>query len=457
MLAVPMRGPRVPRRPEVFAKLVKTGLWSALFLSPALPARAQAATGADSGDTAWIITATALVLFMTLPGLSLFYAGLVRARNALSVLMQCFSVACLCSLLWILIGYSLAFDGGGALLGGLGKIFLSGVGTDSLSGTLPEVVFAMFQLTFAVITPALIVGAFVERIRFSTLLGFSGAWMIVVYAPVVHWIWGGGMLSDGGWLGGALGVGVKDFAGGLVVHATAGVSALVGALVIGARQIFPAGMAPPHNPGMAMAGAAMLWVGWYGFNGGSALASDGAAGMAIAATHVSAAAASLTWMGIEWAKFGKPTLVGIITGMVAGLATVTPASGFIGPFGGLVCGIAGGAACYYAVGLIKQRYKVDDTLDVCAVHGVGGVLGSLLVSVLAVTALGGGGLGEGIGVIQQLGAQIVGTVLVIAWSAVASYVLMRLFGALFGLRVEANDEIEGLDVTTHGERAYDLD
>jgi Amt family ammonium transporter len=227
--------------------------------------------------------------------------------------------------------------------------------------------------------------------------------------------------------------------------------------VIGSRQIFPASMAPPHNPGMAMAGAAMLWVGWYGFNGGSALASDGAAGMAIAATHVSAAAASLTWMGIEWAKFGKPTLVGIITGMVAGLATVTPASGFIGPFGGLVCGIAGGAACYYAVGLIKQRYKVDDTLDVCAVHGVGGVLGTLLVSVLAVTALGGGGLGAGVGVLQQLGAQIVGTVLVIAWSGVASYVLMRLFGALFGLRVDANDEIEGLDVTTHGERAYDLD
>ncbi|MGH6948121.1 MAG: ammonium transporter [Kiloniellales bacterium] len=430
---------------------------SALVAFVLLPFPALAQEGLDSGDTAWVIAATALVLFMTLPGLALFYGGLVRGRNVLSVLMQCFSVACLCSLLWIVVGYSLAFDGATALVGGLSKFFLAGLGTETLAGTLPEVVFAMFQLTFAVITPALIVGAFVERIRFSSLLFYCGAWMLVVYAPAVHWIWGGGLLAEGGWLGSIVGVGVKDFAGGLVVHATAGAGALVGAVLLGGRRGFPSQVLPPHHPGMTMMGAAMLWVGWFGFNGGSALAANGAAGMAIAVTHLSAAAASLTWMTIEWVRFGRPTLIGIATGMVAGLATVTPASGFVGPFGGLVCGIAGGGVCFYAVGLVKHRLQIDDALDVFAVHGVGGTLGALLVSILALEGFGGLGLGVGVSVGQQLAAQLIGAVVTLGWSALATWILFKLAGALFGLRVGPNEELEGLDITSHGERAYDLD
>ncbi len=431
---------------------------AALGTGLAMPTLARAAEGIDSGDTAWIITATALVLFMTLPGLALFYAGLVRARNTLSVLMHCFTVACVASVLWIAAGYSLAFgEVGGGLVGGLDKLFLAGIGTDATSGTLPEIVFVIFQMTFAIITPALIVGAYVERIRFATMIGFSALWLLLVYAPAVHWIWGGGLMSDGGLFGEVFGVGVKDFAGGIVVHATAGVAALVAALVIGPRNGFPSTLNPPHSPVLTMAGAAMLWVGWFGFNGGSALASDGAAGMAIAVTHLSAAAASLTWMAFEWAEHRRPTLVGMVTGMVAGLATVTPASGFVGPLGGLVCGLAGGALCYKAVTTIKLKWKIDDSLDVFAVHGVGGVLGSLLVAVFALPELGGLGLGDGVTVTDQLTAQAAGIAIAVVWSGLASYIILKLLAPLGGLRVDPSEELEGLDVVEYGERAYDFD
>ncbi len=431
---------------------------AALAAGLAAPTLARAADGIDSGHTAWIITATALVLFMTLPGLALFYAGLVRARNTLSVLMHCFTVACVSSVLWIVAGYSLAFgEVGGGIVGDLDKLFLAGIDVDTASGPLPEIVFVIFQMTFAIITPALILGAFVERIKFSTMIAFSGLWMLIVYAPAVHWIWGGGMMSDDGLFGQMFGVGVKDFAGGIVVHATAGVAALVAALVIGPRNGFPSTLNPPHSPVLTMAGAAMLWVGWFGFNGGSALASDGAAGMAIAVTHLSAAAASLTWMGLEWAQHKRPTLVGMVTGMVAGLATVTPASGFVGPLGGLVCGIAGGAICYKAVTTIKFTWRIDDSLDVFAVHGVGGILGSLLVAVFALPSLGGLGLGDGVGVADQLTAQASGIAIAVVWSAIASYLILKLLALLLGLRVDPAEEVEGLDVVEYGERAYDFD
>ncbi len=328
----------------------------------------------SDGNTAWILTATALVLFMTLPGLALFYGGLVHSRNLLSVLMHCFTICCLASVLWLIGVYSLAFGDGGSVnawIGGLGKSFLAGVGTDTLFGDIPETVFFMFQMTFAIITPALIVGAYPERMKFAAVLLFSGLWLILVYAPVAHWVWGGGWLAD---------MGVMDFAGGLVVHVTAGASALVIAIVLGSRRGFPREITPPHSPGMVMMGAAMLWVGWYGFNAGSALAANGSAGMAMTVTHLSAASASLTWMTIEWVKHGKPSLVGLVTGTIAGLATITPASGFVGPVGGLVYGIAAGAVCYWAVNLIKQKFEIDDSLDVFAVHGVGGALGTLLAA-----------------------------------------------------------------------------
>ena len=403
----------------------------------------------DTGNTAWILTATALVLFMTMPGLALFYGGLVHARSVVSVLMHCFAICCLASVLWLVVAYSLAFgDGGGAnaVIGGLGKMFLAGVGTDSMSGDIPETVFFMFQMTFAIITPALIVGAYVERIKFSAVVLFSGLWLLLVYAPVAHWVWGGG------WLGA---MGVQDFAGGLVVHATCGTAALVVAWVLGNRTGFPGDVRPPHSTVLVMVGAAMLWVGWYGFNAGSALAASGDAGMAMTVTHISAATGALVWMFIEWSKHGKPTLVGIATGTIAGLATITPASGFVGPVGGLCIGAIAGVICYYGVGLVKSRLKVDDSLDVLAVHGFGGVTGTLLAAVFGSTALGGLGHSE-MTMGGQLGVQIVGAVATVVWTAVVSFILIKVTAALVGLRVETQDEIEGLDIGTHGERGYDL-
>jgi Amt family ammonium transporter len=407
----------------------------------------ESAPQLSDGDTAWIITATALVLFMTLPGLSLFYGGLVRARNLLSVLMHCFSICCVVSVLWLAIAYSLAFAEGTAVIGGLGKMFLAGVGTESLAGSIPEVVFFMFQMTFAIITPALIVGAYAERITFAAVLLFSGIWLLLVYAPVAHWIWGGGWLAA---------LGVMDFAGGLVVHLTAGASALVLALVVGRRRGFPHEAITPHSPGLTMAGAAMLWVGWFGFNGGSALAANGNAGMAIAVTHVAAAVGALTWAAVEWIKYGKPSLVGAVTGMVAGLASITPASGFVGPIGALIIGLVGGYVCQLVTAYLKQVRHIDDSLDVFAVHGVGGVLGTLLTAFLALETLGGLGIAVASGAFAQFGVQLLGVVAVGAWSAVLTYGIIKLVGGLVPLRVSEVVELEGLDVNIHGERAYDL-
>ena len=401
----------------------------------------------DGANTAWILTSTALVLFMTLPGLALFYGGLVRSSNVLSVLMHCFAIACLASIIWLAVGYSIAFAEGTPWVGGLQKAFLMGVGKESLSGDLPETVFFMFQMTFAIITPALMVGAYPERIKFGAVLLFSGLWIIVVYAPVTHWIWGGGWLGE---------MGVLDFAGGLVVHLTAGVSALVLAMVLGSRRGFPKELRPPHNPGMTMIGASMLWVGWFGFNAGSALAANGDAGMAMLATHLSAAMGSLVWLTIEWVKFGKPSLVGIVTGMVAGLATITPASGFVGPIGALIIGLVGGIVCYYMVGLIKHRLKIDDSLDVFAVHGVGGVLGTLMVAVLVDKSFGGAGLEKGMTIASQFGVQLTGFAAVLVWAVLASYVLVKIVQSTVGLRVSDDEELEGLDVTSHGETGYNL-
>ena len=401
--------------------------------------------GLDSGDTAWILTATALVLFMTLPGLALFYAGLVQPKNIVSVLMHHFAIACLMSVLWVVAGYSLAFSGDGAYIGDLGNLFMSAITIDSLSGTIPESLFGAFQMTFAVITPALVICAYVERIRFSAVLIFSGLWLLVVYAPVTHWVWGGGFMAA---------MGVMDFAGGIVVHATAGTAALVAAVVIGRRRNFPSAIQPPHSPVLTMIGACMLWVGWFGFNGGSALAAGGGAGMALLVTHISAAVASLVWMVIEWKKFGRPSLVGIATGMVAGLATVTPASGFIGVPGGIILGLVGGYFCYVAVDVIRNRLKIDDSLDVFAVHGVGGILGSLLVAVLATDTFSGLGLADGVSFASQFSIQAICVAITVIWTAVASYAILKIAGVFGGLRVTEDDEIEGLDIAQHGERGY---
>ena len=402
-----------------------------------------------AGDTAWIIVATALVLFMTLPGLALFYAGLVRSRSALSVMMQCVSITALASVLWLVLGYTLSFgDSQGGIIGGLGKVFFAGV-QGAQSGTIPEIVFAIFQMTFAIITPALIVGAYVERIKFSSVLVFSGAWLLFVYSPICHWVWGGGWLGE---------LGIMDFAGGLVVHASAGSAALVVAAVLGSRRGFPDKIKPPHNPGMTAAGAAMLWVGWFGFNGGSQLAADGGAGMAIAATHFAAVGAAITWSVVEWKKVGKPSLVGMVTGVIAGLATVTPASGFIGPVGGLLLGAVAGVVCYLAVDLVKEKWNIDDSLDVFAVHGVGGVLGTLLVALLALGSLGGGGLSVSSGGFgAQLGVQALGVLATLVWSGGITFIIVKVTAALTGgLRVGAEDEMAGLDQALHGEEAYDL-
>ena len=397
----------------------------------------------DSGNTAWILTSTALVLFMTLPGLALFYGGLVRSKNVLSVLMQCISIACLASLLWLAIGYSLAFGDGNAWIGDTSRLFLLGVERDTLSGDIPETVFFAFQMTFAVITPALIVGAYVERMKFGAVLLFSALWLLVVYAPVTHWIW-----SGNGWLFQA---GLLDFAGGLVVHLTAGSSALVLAAILGPRSNFPHQVDPPHNPSMVMIGASMLWVGWFGFNAGSALAADGNAGMAMVVTHISAATASLVWMLIDWARFGKPTLIGLVTGTIAGLASITPASGSVGPIGALIIGASAGSLCYLFVNIVKNNLKIDDSLDVFAVHGIGGALGIILVSFLVDSNIGGAGYADGMNAASQLSVQIQGLLAVLALSVVGTAVIAFVVKALIGLRVESSVEVEGLDISTHGE------
>jgi Amt family ammonium transporter len=422
-----------------------------------LPSEALATEKLDSGNTAWMITATALVLFMTMPGLALFYGGLVRSKNVLSVLMQCFSICCLASIVWLVVGYSIAFGGGNAWWGGLSKAFLAGVTTETLSGNIPEDVFFMFQMTFAIITPALIVGAYVERIKFGAVVLFSALWLIFVYAPSTHWVWGGGLLADLGWASESLkGYATMDFAGGLVVHANAAVAALIIAKVLGPRTGFPNDLRPPHNPGMVMIGAAMLWVGWYGFNAGSALAADGNAGMAMTVTHISAATACLTWILIEYIKFGKPSLVGIATGAIAGLATITPASGFVGPVGALVYGLASGVICFYMINVIKSKWNIDDSLDVFAVHGIGGILGILLTAFFADTSLGGNGLPEGVSMGTAFLGQLIAVIVTVVWAGVASYILLKITQAIVGLRVSAEEEIEGLDITSHGERSYDL-
>ena len=396
----------------------------------------------DTGDTSWILTSTALVLFMTLPGLALFYGGLVSSKNVISVLMHCIVIACLASILWLVIAYSLAFSSGNPLIGGLGNIFLSDVSKDTLSGTIPETLFFMFQMTFAVITPALIVGAYVERIKFSAVLIFSALWIIIIYAPVTHWIWGGGWLAE---------LNVMDFAGGLVVHLTAGASALVLAVILGRRKNFPNKISAPHNPSMVMIGACMLWVGWFGFNAGSALAADVNAGMAMLVTHISAATASLVWMTIDWIKTGKPTMIGLVTGTIAGLASITPASGFVGPMGALIIGICAGSLCYLIVNVVKNKFNIDDSLDVFAVHGVGGVIGTILVAFLAHDSLGGAGYASGMDAISQLVAQLTGVVSVLVWSVVGTIVIALIIKQTIGLRVDSKEEDQGLDMSAHGE------
>ncbi|BBU56831.1 ammonium transporter [Mameliella alba] len=388
----------------------------------------------NGADTAWIIVATALVLFMTLPGLALFYGGLVRARNVLSVFMHCYAIACLMSVLWFAIGYSIAFGEGNALWGGLDKVFLNGIDADTLAGTLPEVLFFAFQMTFAIITPALIVGAYVERVGFGFVLIFSGLWMLLCYAPVVHWVWGGGLLAGDAPL---FGEAVKDFAGGIVVHETAGLAALIIAVFLGPRRTQTH---PPHNPGYVMIGAAMLWVGWFGFNGGSQLAADGGAAMALTVTHLSAAAASLTWALWEKVKFGKASMVGMVTGTIAGLASITPASGFVGPVQALIIGAVAGILCQEAVNLIRNKLRIDDTLDVFAVHGVGGIFGTVMIAVF--------GLGS-------WAAQLGSLVVVGVFTTVVTVVLIYLVKAVVPLRVDEESEVNGLDISVHGERAYD--
>ena len=425
-------------------------LLAVLLMLPSL----ALADGLDTGDTAWILTATALVLFMTIPGLSLFYGGLVRSKNVLSVLMQCFAITCAVSLVWLICGYSLAFSDGGSMnawIGGLDHAFFAGSGKDTLEGTLPKSLHGLFQMTFAIITPALIVGAFAERMRFGPMLAFSVLWLLGVYVPVCHWVWGGGWLAD---------LGLYDFAGGTVVHITAGVAALVAALVLGGRKGFPGQGMLPHNMTMTVTGAGMLWVGWFGFNGGSALAAGGDAAMAMLVTHISAAAGSLAWITMEWKKFGKPSALGIATGMVAGLGTITPASGFVGPAAALVIGLSAGVICFYAVIFIKHKLKIDDSLDVFPVHGVGGILGTLFAGIFASTEL---GLFSGYGfakpeftMLDQFGVQALGVVATFVYTAVVTWVLLKLVGLFAELRVESDEETQGLDIALHEERGYDL-
>ena len=406
----------------------------------------------DSANTSWILTSTALVLLMTLPGLALFYGGLVRSKNALSILIQCFSIAGIASILWFCVGYSLAFTEGNAFIGDLSKAFMANIGKDTPSGNIPEPLFVMFQMTFAVITPALIIGGFAERMKFSSMLIFSAFWLLAVYVPVTHWVWGGGWLSQ---------MGLYDFAGGTVVHITAGVAALVAAIVVGPRRGFGQAALTPHNLTMTVSGAGMLWVGWFGFNGGSALASNGDAAMAMLVTHLSASAGALTWMFIEWIRYGKPSALGIVTGMVAGLGTITPASGFVGPAGALVIGILAGSICFVATNTLKHKLKIDDSLDVFPVHGIGGILGTLLAGVFSSSGLGifsGYGFADGIESMSgQFQVQLIGVLATFLYTAVVSWILLKMAGAMTGgLRVSQEEEQRGLDIVLHEERGYDL-
>ena len=405
----------------------------------------------NGADTAWVLTCTALVLLMTLPGLALFYGGLVRTKNVLSILIQCFTICCAASIAWFVVGYSIAFSGDAPFIGNLDKMFLSGVGIDSLIGTIPETSFALFQMTFAIITPALIIGGFAERVRFSAMLIFSVLWLLVVYAPITHWVWGGGWLQTKG---------LYDFAGGTVVHITAGVAALTTVLVIGPRKGFGKTPMPPHNMTMTVTGACLLWVGWFGFNGGSALAANGNAAMAMLVTHLSASAGALTWIACEWVKYGKPSALGAVTGMVAGLGTITPASGFVGPGGALIIGLLAGFICFNATNFIKQKLQLDDSLDVFPVHGVGGILGTLLAGVFASEALGvfsGYGFAENItSMAGQLEVQLYGVLSTIVYTAVVTWLCLKVVDIMVGLRVSEDQEYEGLDLTMHEEKGYDI-
>ncbi|MCH7767577.1 MAG: ammonium transporter [Nitrospinae bacterium] len=429
--------------------LVSALVTYAIVALPAL-ALADEAAKLDSGDTAWMLTSTALVLFMTIPGLSLFYAGMVRSKNVLSVLMQCFTITALMTVLWTVYGYSLAFTDGGALnafIGGLSKLFLIGVTVDALSGTIPESVFMIFQMTFAIITPALIVGAFAERMKFTAMMLFMAAWVTIVYAPVCHWAWGGG------WMGS---IGVLDFAGGTVVHINAGVAGLVAAILLGKRKGFPATPMPPHSLPLTVIGAGMLWVGWFGFNAGSQLAADGTAGMAMVVTQVATATAALAWMFMEWCRHGKPTALGIVTGAVGGLVAITPASGFVGPIGALVIGAASGVLCFLASTTLKSKMGYDDSLDVFGVHGIGGIVGALLTGVFVSSSFGGAGLSEGMTMVGQVGIQVLGVTGTIVYCGIASYAILKVVDAVVGLRVDEEEETLGLDLSLHDERGYNL-
>ncbi|MDC0223291.1 ammonium transporter [Gammaproteobacteria bacterium] len=418
-----------------------------IFLSP----KNALANELNSGDTAWILTSTALVLFMTLPGLALFYGGLVRVKNILSVLIQCFVIACIVSVIWVIYGYSLAFKGSGLYIGDFSSVFLNGISRNSLSGSIPETLFVMFQMTFAIITPALVIGAFVERIKFSAVCLFTVFWVTLVYLPACHMVWGGGYLGS---------IGVIDFAGGLVVHVTCGVAALVSAVMIGPRKGFPHTPLPPHNRTMVVIGAAMLWVGWFGFNAGSAVAANGDAAMAMLVTHISAAVAALVWMSVEWIKQGKPTVVGIATGMVAGLATITPAAGTVGPEGALLIGLLAGIVCFYATQLIKSVLKIDDSLDVFPVHGVGGMLGIIMLSIVGnpdgFLGSGASGISES-GALNQLMIQLLGIALIFVWTAVLTWIILKIISHITGLRVDDETESQGLDLMSHGERGYNME
>ena len=419
----------------------------ALLLAHAPIAFAAEPPKLDPANTAWMLTAAVLVLFMTLPGLALFYAGLVRTKNVLSVLMQCFSITCIVTLAWVVVGYSLAFGEGNAWYGGFGKAFLAGIDVKTVKGSIPETVFAMYQLTFAIITPALVIGAYAERVRFAGMLAFSLLWLLLVYCPIAHWVWGDGWLQK---------MGLMDFAGGTVVHLNAGIAALVCALVLGRRQGFPDTAMPPHNMTMAVTGACMLWVGWFGFNAGSALAADGSAGMAMLVTHIGAATGSMAWLVCEWLRYGKPSVLGIVTGMVAGLGTITPASGFVGPLGALVIGGAAGVVCFFATSYMKRALKVDDSLDVFPVHGVGGILGTLLTGIFVAAAFGGAGYPDNVTMGGQVLTQLIGIAAVGAWSGILTWILLKLVDAAAGLRLTGEEETEGLDTVLHNEKGYNL-
>jgi Amt family ammonium transporter len=418
-----------------------------LAYAPAVLAQAPAAPKIDAANTAWMLTASVLVLFMTLPGLALFYAGLVRTKNVLSVLMQCFAITCIATLAWLVVGYSIAFGDGNAWWGGLGKMFFAGIDVKTVKGSIPETVFAMYQMTFAIITPALVIGAYAERVRFGGMLLFSLLWLLLVYCPLAHWVWGDGWLQKRG---------LMDFAGGTVVHLNAGMAALVCALVLGRRRGFPETQMAPHNMTMVVTGAAMLWCGWFGFNAGSALAADGSAGMAMLVTHIGAATGAFAWMLCEWLRYDKPSGLGIVTGMVAGLGTITPASGFVGPIGALAIGGAAGVACYFATNYMKRSLNIDDSLDVFPVHGVGGLLGTLLTAIFVSATFGGVGYPDKVTMGEQFVTQVIGVVATAVWSGVLTWILLKLVDAIAGMRVAAEEETEGLDTALHNEKGYNL-